>query len=314
MINLKKWHIISFIAFFAVSFVNITKAKAQGGDRVSFQTFYNELEPYGRWIDQPEYGYVWIPDVDRDFQPYATNGHWIVTEYGNTWVSDYSWGWAPFHYGRWEFDDYYGWFWVPGDEWGPAWVSWRSGGDYYGWAPLPPRVSVHVSVNIPLVRWVFVPRRYITSHHIYSYCIPRTRFRNVYHNTYIINNYYERNNRRYVYGPGRDDIERSTRSRVVVHKVGNSARPGRAEIRNGSVSIYRPDVNRVAGDNARPSRVNSRAITDRNHTGKPSPDSRYPDRSTSKPDDYGRTNGNRDNVSERTRPSRTESGLSLIHI
>ena len=28
---------------------------------------------------------------------------------------------------------------MPGREWGPAWVSWRTGGDYVGWAPLPPR-------------------------------------------------------------------------------------------------------------------------------------------------------------------------------
>jgi hypothetical protein len=32
-----------------------------------------------------------------------------------------------------------GWGWVPGTMWGPAWVSWRSGGGYAGWAPLPPR-------------------------------------------------------------------------------------------------------------------------------------------------------------------------------
>ena len=33
-----------------------------------------------------------------------------------------------------------GWVWVPGREWGPAWVSWRTGGDYR-WlgAAMPPR-------------------------------------------------------------------------------------------------------------------------------------------------------------------------------
>lgn len=31
-----------------------------------------------------------------------------------------------------------GWVWVPGVEWAPAWVSWRVGGGYIGWAPLPP--------------------------------------------------------------------------------------------------------------------------------------------------------------------------------
>src|SRR5207248_3283991 len=30
------------------------------------------------------------------------------------------------------------WCWVPGYEWGPAWVSWRTGGNYVGWAPPPP--------------------------------------------------------------------------------------------------------------------------------------------------------------------------------
>jgi hypothetical protein len=28
---------------------------------------------------------------------------------------------------------------VPDNEWGPAWVSWRTSPDYFGWAPLPPR-------------------------------------------------------------------------------------------------------------------------------------------------------------------------------
>ena len=124
------------------------KVKAQPGVSISFQTFYSELSPYGRWINTPQYGSVWTPYVDAGFQPYSTNGYWEVTEYGNTWVSDYDWGWAPFHYGRWSFDDYNGWFWIPGYEWGPAWVNWRSGGGYYGWAPLGPGVNVNVSINI----------------------------------------------------------------------------------------------------------------------------------------------------------------------
>jgi hypothetical protein len=35
-------------------------------------------------------------------------------------------------------DPYYGWVWVPDTVWGPAWVGWREGGNYIGWAPLPP--------------------------------------------------------------------------------------------------------------------------------------------------------------------------------
>ena len=69
-------------------------AKAQYDD-VSLQTFYDELSPYGTWINDPEYGYVWRPDVDQEeFRPYYSNGRWAMTEYGNTWVSNYDWGWT----------------------------------------------------------------------------------------------------------------------------------------------------------------------------------------------------------------------------
>src|SRR3546814_14192688 len=110
-------------AFMAIMATNTLKA--QPGMSVSFQTFYDELAPHGEWIDDPEYGYIWLPYAEQGFQPYATNGHWVMTNYGNTWVSDYEWGWAPFHYGRWTYTDYYGWAWIPGYERGPAWVSWR---------------------------------------------------------------------------------------------------------------------------------------------------------------------------------------------
>src|SRR5688572_5624845 len=81
---------------------------------VSYQTFYDELSPYGRWVEYPGQGYVWVPDAGDDFRPYSTNGHWVWTDnYEWMWVSDYDWGWAPFHYGRWDYDDYYGWYWVP---------------------------------------------------------------------------------------------------------------------------------------------------------------------------------------------------------
>ncbi|MCE6990939.1 DUF6600 domain-containing protein [Dyadobacter sp. CY323] len=194
-------------------------AKAQPGFSVSFQTFYNELSPYGRWERNPQYGSVWIPDVPRGFQPYSTDGYWEVTEYGNTWVSDYEWGWAPFHYGRWSYDDYNGWFWVPDYEWGPAWVNWRSGGGYYGWAPLGPGISINVSFNAPSFWWNFVPQRYITYRGWRNYCAPPRRFSHVYNQTVIINNYYRSNNRTYVYGPRRDEIERVTRRSVPVRTI-----------------------------------------------------------------------------------------------
>jgi hypothetical protein len=116
-------------------------------EEVSYQSFYDQLSPYGNWINYPGYGYVWSPNAGPDFQPYATNGNWIYTNAVWTWASNYNWGWAPFHYGRWFYENGYGWMWVPGNEWAPAWVSWRGGGDYYGWAPLGPGVSVNMALS-----------------------------------------------------------------------------------------------------------------------------------------------------------------------
>lgn len=80
--------LITGILFLAA---NTEKASAQPGVSITFQTFYDELSPYGQWIDDPQYGYIWAPNVDRGFRPYYTNGYWVMTEYGNTWVSNYNW-------------------------------------------------------------------------------------------------------------------------------------------------------------------------------------------------------------------------------
>ncbi|WP_229212830.1 DUF6600 domain-containing protein [Dyadobacter soli] len=223
---------LRIIGLFLFMFVGVSvsnKTEAQPGFRITFETFYDELAPYGRWVRNPHYGSVWIPDVPRGFQPYSTAGYWEQTEYGNTWVSEYDWGWAPFHYGRWSHDDYYGWFWVPDYEWGPAWVNWRSGGGYYGWAPLGPGVNINVSINIPSFWWVFVPQRYVLSPRWHSYCAPARRVSHYYNNTVIINNYYRSNNRTYVYGPRRDEIERITRRSVPVRTIDASPR-GRGRV------------------------------------------------------------------------------------
>ena len=216
----------------------------QSGGPGAYQDFYDQLSPYGQWVQTPEYGAVWIPNAEPNFQPYATNGHWVVTEYGNTWVSDYAWGWAPFHYGRWYQDRYRGWAWVPGNDWGPAWVSWRSGGGYYGWAPLGPGATINVNVNMPLNYWVFVPQVYITNPNIYSYCIPGRRMGNIYQNTVYVNNVYRVNNRVYAYGPRREEIEYVTRRSVPVYRIEPSGRPGRSVVMGNSVGIYRPEMNR----------------------------------------------------------------------
>src|SRR5512136_482222 len=59
--------------------------------------FYDQLSPYGEWLQLEGHGWVWTPNqVPYGWRPY-TDGHWVYTEYGWTWVSDWEWGWAPFH-------------------------------------------------------------------------------------------------------------------------------------------------------------------------------------------------------------------------
>ncbi len=245
---------------FVLILINPAKTLAQPGYSVSYQTFYDELQPYGTWIDDPNYGNVWVPDAEEGFKPYASQGHWVQTPYGNTWVSDYRWGWAAFHYGRWRFDDYYGWEWIPGNEWGPAWVNWRRGGGYYGWAPLGPRISIDISFGdsyrVPYDYWVFAPQAYICSPRIYDYYEPRTRVVNIINNTTIINNVYVNNNTRYVTGPRPHEIEQVTNSRVQVYNINNVNNPRSATVQNNTVNVYRPNiVSTHNGDRPRPATV-----------------------------------------------------------
>ena len=36
----------------------------------TYQTFYDDVSPYGNRIDYPGYGNVWQPAIDGDFRPY----------------------------------------------------------------------------------------------------------------------------------------------------------------------------------------------------------------------------------------------------
>src|SRR6187399_252388 len=248
------------------------KSSAQVSLSVSFQSFYDELSPYGDWISYPEYGYVWRPDNRySDFQPYRSEGHWAWSDDGWLWVSDYEWGWAPFHYGRWVYDSYEGWLWVPDYEWAPAWEVWRGGDDYYGWAPMSPGISINLYLgnryNVPSNYWCFAPSRYITSPHLSNYYIDRGRNTTIFNHTTIINNY--SSNRGYVIGPSRNEVERYTGSRINPVRIRESQRAGRTIERSNEVSIYKPYINRGSDRGAPRTFENSRqrsqsVSTDRN--------------------------------------------------
>jgi hypothetical protein len=145
--------------------------------------FYEPLSQYGRWIDVQGNGRCWVPaGVDRDWRPY-TDGHWERTDAGWYWVSDERWGWATYHYGRWFQDPDNGWVWVPQTQWAPAWVAWREGGGYTGWAPLPPEAKIEDQRSFESVdphAFVFVDERRMLE--------PQRHQDVIINNTTIINN------------------------------------------------------------------------------------------------------------------------------
>lgn len=227
----------------------------------NYQMFYNDLAPYGNWIQDPQYGYVWAPNCGADFRPYSTNGYWAQTSYGNTWMSNYAWGWAPFHYGRWTYNNWYrSWVWIPGNTWGPAWVSWRQGGGNYGWAPMGPGVNINISFggggwNAPSTWWNFVPQNYLYNNSWRNHCYQPQQNNTIINNTTVINNTY---NNTYVTGPRPRDYERATGQRVNVMQVSDVRTPRSTSVRGNVASIYRPTIHetpRSQQSNIRPAQV-----------------------------------------------------------
>jgi hypothetical protein len=273
-----KFSIRSFtIIIVLVIFSIIPKKLSSQGANVSFEIFYNNLSPYGQWVNYPGYDYVWVPDVGQDFIPYSTGGRWVWSDYGWTWVSDFNWGWAPFHYGRWDYDNYYGWFWVPGNEWGPAWVSWRRCPGYYGWAPLGPNIYIDAVYSgnyvIPNDRWVFVPEKYLCRTDIHNYYYgPRKDNSTYINNSTLINNTYvdKSRNSTYVTGPRKEDVQKITGEPIRQVAIRENQKPGEA-LDNNELRVYRPSV--IKRENVRPSRIAERKdikpISERKETTRP---------------------------------------------
>ena len=198
-----------------LAFVVCALPQARGND-VSVDFFYNNLSG-GNWIDVEGYGYGWQPDVavsDPNWRPYS-DGYWAYTDYGWTWISYEDFGWATYHYGRWANLADNGWVWIPGSDldWGPAWVSWRTGGDYIGWAPLPPRgadvvyegqpigASVDVEYDIGPQYYNFCDIRFIGEPVLRDRIFPPTQNITYITNTVNVTNIYVQNNVVYNYGP-----------------------------------------------------------------------------------------------------------------
>jgi hypothetical protein len=178
-----------------------TEASAQERD-ADYSQFYDQLEEHGRWMEHPRWGYVWLPNADDgNWRPY-TIGHWVNTEeHGWYWNSEEPWGWATYHHGRWVREDEEGWIWIPGREWAPAWVAWREGDDYIGWAPLPPEAEWEPGrgqlsfassyYDSPRYEpyWIFVRPLHMVSPGLHRHIIPRSRASFVLRNTTYVTNY-----------------------------------------------------------------------------------------------------------------------------
>jgi hypothetical protein len=225
-----------------------------GGVDISF--FYDQLSPYGHWVQSRAYGWVWLPyGIGAGWRPYAA-GHWVMTDYGWTWVSDESFGWATYHYGRWAYDPDYGWEWIPGYEWGPAWVAWRNGGGYIGWAPLPPEVRFRagigldfggVDINVALgpTHFCFVPERSFLAVNVGTYVEPPARNVTIIHNTTNITNYTVVNNRVVNQGIPVQRVEQVTRQRVPhlqITPVRSGPAPRSAQVRGNQLTVFQPTI------------------------------------------------------------------------
>jgi len=147
---------------------------------------YEDLDDYGDWQSNQEYGNVWFPRVSAGWVPYH-EGHWAwIDPWGWTWVDDNSWGYAPSHYGRWASIGGR-WGWVPGPiaarpTYAPALVVFVGGGSAFGgnvgWFPLAPR-----EVYVPSYH---VSRGYVERVNVTNTVVNTTTITNVY-NTTVIN-------------------------------------------------------------------------------------------------------------------------------
>ena len=233
------------------------------GGQVDVTYFYENLAPYGQWFQEPSYGWCWTPyDLSADWRPYS-DGHWEYTDYGWSWAANETWGWAPYHYGRWFFDDSYGWVWVPGTEWAPAWVAWRYGDDYVGWAPLPPQADWDESAGLRFAdastirpdAWCFVPRTHVLDMNVRVQVTVVARNVTLFARSRDATRFEVRGGRPANVGLDVSQVESFVGRpvpRVKVIDVAGPVRGGGQPAGNGSVGFFRPAVRPVPAEQAPP--------------------------------------------------------------
>jgi hypothetical protein len=278
-----------FLPYFLTLFLALSSAvsfaQSPNEGPATFQLFYDSLSPQGTWTQTDAYGYVFQPTIsDPAWAPY-TDGRWVYSDAGWTWMSDEPWGWATYHYGRWANLNGYGWVWVPGYRWAPAWVSWRLGDGYVGWAPLPPATiagadyveaggnpnrhfhfggDVDVSYGIGAGCYNFI--------HVGDFGEPNCRpfIVNRYNNYVIVNRTtnitnitvyrqlrsgLDRFHEVTVFGPPRNEVDFRSRRHVPAVKLTETWNLGKSTVTGSALSVYAPQINQQANLQTRPVHV-----------------------------------------------------------
>jgi hypothetical protein len=236
----------------------------QGANEVGdVSQFYNPLAFYGDWEQNSTWGNVWVPRGLRfGWRPYV-EGHWVCTEDGWAWVSDEPFGWATYHYGRWIDDPDFGWEWVPGTVWAPAWVAWRLGGGYVGWAALPPTVglragfglevgSIELNVELRPEAYCFVPEREVLAPRVAEVLVPPARNVTIVRNTVNVTRYEVAGNRIVNHGVPVQHVEQVTGRKLRPLRIAPATAPARDRQLGNQVTFYRPELRARAAQGAAP--------------------------------------------------------------
>lgn len=259
-----------FVLFLGLLLLGLSNSSAHylphGSVGVSFGVFYSSMSPYGEWIAIDHDVYAWRPlDVGPDWRPY-TIGRWVWTADGWYWLSDEPWGWAAYHYGRWYYDDFYGWVWTPGYEWAPAWVEWRYGGDYIGWAPLGPYAVFSINIGIvyrtrwvtPHYYWSFVQCRYVSRSHVNRYVYRAANNTRYIGHTRSAGSVRYEGGRVFSRGPERSYVERRGNVRIARMEIADTdQRHERVTRKEGHdrIEVYRPSIEAKEDAVERPTRI-----------------------------------------------------------
>src|ERR1700736_4076386 len=220
---------------------------AGGGD--SLDVFYDQLTPMGEWCDCGDYGHVFRPRVPHGWRPYC-NGHWVWTDRGWYWDSDDGFGWSCYHCGRWIHEEDC-WCWVPGTEWAPAWVSWRTGPEHCGWAPLPPEAGFGPGIGIGgwcdhayglgPGAYFFIAFSHFTARNYDPYILPASQNLTIIKNTVNVTNITYNKNIVNNFGPSVATIQQKTGA--VIKPVSLAYQPGKtpgSSISNGVLKVTGP--------------------------------------------------------------------------